>query len=76
MPPRKSSRKIEEEENQEEWKWNQKGTCIYGDAGTIPSDKIAGFDMDWTLIRTKSGKTFPQNANDWVLWDKMVIKKI
>ena len=28
--------------------------------------KIAGFDMDWTLIRTKTGKTFAKDANDWL----------
>ena len=28
-------------------------------------NKIAGFDMDWTLIRTKSGSTFAKNAFDW-----------
>ena len=29
------------------------------------TDKLAGFDMDWTLIKTKSGKTFAQSAQDW-----------
>lgn len=28
--------------------------------------KIAGFDMDWTLIRTRAGNTFPKNAEDWL----------
>jgi hypothetical protein len=26
---------------------------------------MAGFDMDWTIIKTKSGKTFADNPNDW-----------
>lgn len=37
--------------------------------------KIAGFDMDWTLIRTKSGKTFPRDQFDWQpLYDKETVK--
>ena len=29
---------------------------------------MAGFDMDWTLIKTKSGKTFAKSASDWEFW--------
>lgn len=32
--------------------------------------------MDWTLIRTKSGATFPKHADDWELWDKSVATKL
>jgi bifunctional polynucleotide phosphatase/kinase len=28
---------------------------------------VAGFDMDYTIIKTKSGKKFPQNKDDWEL---------
>lgn len=27
--------------------------------------KIAGFDLDYNLIKPKSGKKFPQDSNDW-----------
>ena len=31
------------------------------------TDKFAGFDLDYTLIKTKSGKIFPKDVNDWTL---------
>jgi bifunctional polynucleotide phosphatase/kinase len=38
-------------------------------------NKIACFDIDGTLIKTKSGKAFPINGNDWVwLYDKIILK--
>jgi histidinol phosphatase-like enzyme len=30
------------------------------------SNKIAGFDLDYTLIKTKSGRTFAKDKDDWV----------
>ena len=29
--------------------------------------KLAGFDIDGTIIKTKSGKSFAENKNDWTL---------
>jgi bifunctional polynucleotide phosphatase/kinase len=37
---------------------------------------IACFDIDSTIIKTKSGKKFPQNKDDWVFFNKNVIEKI
>lgn len=28
--------------------------------------KLACFDMDWTLIKTKNGNTFPKHKDDWL----------
>jgi bifunctional polynucleotide phosphatase/kinase len=33
------------------------------------SNKIAAFDLDYTLIKPKSGRKFPKDADDWVLLD-------
>jgi bifunctional polynucleotide phosphatase/kinase len=30
------------------------------------SDKYAIFDVDWTLIKPKDGRKFPQNVEDWI----------
>jgi len=36
------------------------------------SHKIAGFDMDGTLIETKSGNTHPKDRSDWKWWSPAV----
>ncbi|OQS02087.1 bifunctional polynucleotide phosphatase/kinase [Thraustotheca clavata] len=38
--------------------------------------KIASFDMDSTLIATKSGKTFAVDDKDWKLWHENVPAKL
>lgn len=54
-----------------EWKYeyeNDKKIYIYGlynDNKKNNIDKIAGFDLDDTIITTKSGNKFPKNTDDW-----------
>lgn len=38
--------------------------------------KVAAFDIDWTIIRTKSGNVFPKNEDDWELWNDNVESEI
>lgn len=42
----------------------------------ITSNKIAGFDMDSTIIKTKSNSKYPVDANDWELLYDNVKDKI
>ena len=38
--------------------------------------KVAAFDFDFTLVKTKSNKKFPEDENDWEYWDKSVLGKL
>jgi bifunctional polynucleotide phosphatase/kinase len=33
----------------------------------VANSKIAAFDLDWTLIKPKSGNKFPKNNDDWTV---------
>uniref|UniRef100_A0A4Y0BI43 FHA_2 domain-containing protein n=1 Tax=Anopheles funestus TaxID=62324 RepID=A0A4Y0BI43_ANOFN len=51
-----------------EGKWeslDDKLLHIYTSAGVVASEKIAAYDMDGTLIKTKSGNVFPKSIDDW-----------
>ena len=52
--------------------WTQTGGLLYANFGSEPGPKVVGFDMDSTLITTKSGKTFAVDKNDWtILYDEI-----
>lgn len=38
---------------------------IFTAKGVTSSSKIAGYDIDWTIITTKSGRVFPKDCDDW-----------
>lgn len=46
------------------------------DCTRFRSNKAVLFDVDWTIIKTQSGKTFPQHENDWTMWNSKVIPRL
>eukprot|EP01038_Epipyxis_sp_PR26KG_P008888 gene8888-11987_t len=60
-------------------KWTQKDGIIFklsnGLVHTNSTEMIA-FDMDGTLIKTKSGKAFSINESDWELWHSSISVKL
>eukprot|EP00403_Amphidinium_massartii_P025160 CAMPEP_0178396230 /NCGR_PEP_ID=MMETSP0689_2-20121128/13624_1 /TAXON_ID=160604 /ORGANISM="Amphidinium massartii, Strain CS-259" /LENGTH=542 /DNA_ID=CAMNT_0020016903 /DNA_START=39 /DNA_END=1667 /DNA_ORIENTATION=+ len=57
-------------------KWQKSDSVYVRDYGSTSSKTVAGYDMDSTLIETKSGKTFPQSKDDWKLWNEAVPGKL
>lgn len=65
-------------------KWHQYGDVMKGvcpllklTSDTLPGcDKVAGFDIDFTVIRTASGRRFATGASDWEFWDEVVPSKL
>ncbi|XP_033754080.1 LOW QUALITY PROTEIN: bifunctional polynucleotide phosphatase/kinase-like [Pecten maximus] len=53
-PPRQDSK----------WEYHDK-LYVYTGKGVRASSKIAGFDIDGTIITTKSGRVFPKDNSDW-----------
>lgn len=51
--------------NVEKWEIPQKNLIVHWSKGVISRPKIAGFDIDHTIICTQSGKKFPTDTKDW-----------
>lgn len=46
-----------------------------GPSARICKDVVA-FDVDGTIIKTKSGEVFPKDLSDWQFWDPSVKKRL
>ncbi|CAH1137528.1 unnamed protein product [Phyllotreta striolata] len=49
------------------WEEIEKELLIYTPDNIQNRSKIAAFDIDGTIIKTKSGRRFPTNFDDWIL---------
>lgn len=59
------------------WLKSVSKTCLHGTHLTPrQSSRVAAFDLDGVLIKTKSGGTFPKDRNDWVWWRPLVKDKL
>lgn len=58
--------------------WSEPGHNLiyYRPSELIQGEKVVIFDVDGTIIKTKSGKTFPIDKNDWLLWHPKVKTKL
>lgn len=56
--------------------WKLKG-CITGVTSDFKfTSKFAGFDLDSTLIKTKSGKKFAKDSDDWIFFSDNVESRL
>jgi bifunctional polynucleotide phosphatase/kinase len=58
--------------------WEKHNTLLIGKykLKSVKRKKIAGFDIDHTLIKPKDGKKFPTDENDWEFTYPNVTKKL
>ena len=52
------------------------GLLIYETKQSFSSNSVAAFDLDGTIIKTRSGNKYPVNESDWMFLSLQVEKKI
>lgn len=66
-----------QENGADKWSEVENGKMlVFTSKGVKASTKIASYDMDGTIIRTKSGNVFPKTCDDWMLNYPEVSKKL
>lgn len=58
------------------WEYVGNELLIYKSVGCASKPRIAAYDLDQTIICTKSGHTFPKNVNDWRILNSEVLTKL
>lgn len=49
------------------------GSVLHGiHLNPSPAQRVAAFDLDGTLIRTKNSSAFPRGAHDWKWWKEVI----
>lgn len=56
--------------------YNNGKLLVYTPPNLRASDKIGGYDMDGTLITTRSGKVFPTDMHDWKMAGGTVVPTV
>ena len=77
-PSAESSKRSKESVSESVWgPMGAGGEGAYRDYGTSAAKsgtRVAGFDLDGTLVKTKSGKPF-SGTEEWELWDARVVSR-